>query len=183
MSEVKGKISPKILHSAIERSSLTRAQKSVLRVIVRLQSDEMSYGLQTIADRTGVTSRTVRSAVRELEKAGILSLERKELYGSVPRMYRIDRAAVVRMNRTGTDHAIPEKEGGKISGVEPLAENFRAEFPGISTSTVSSNRDVAEQPQPSESRSNVIPFPSRQRGVKAETLQGAVTALAAGSAT
>lgn len=179
MSEVKGKISPKILHSAIDRASLTKSQKAVLRVIVRLQSDEMSCGLKTLADRAGVTSRTVRTAVRELEKAGILSLERKELYGSVPRMYLINRAAILRMNRAGTDHANPEKEGGKISGLKPLAENFRAEFPGISTSTVSSNRDVAEQPQPRESRSNVIPFPSRQRGAKAETLQGEVTALAA----
>lgn len=179
MSEVAGKISPKILHSAIERSSLTKAQKSVLRVIVRLQSDEMSYGLKTLADRAGVTPRTVRSAVRELEKAGILSLERKELYGSVPRLYRIDRAAILRINHAGTDRAIPEKEGGKISWVKPLAENFRTEFPRITTSTVSSARDAAEQPQPRESRSNVIPFPSRQRGTKAEAPQVAVTALGA----
>lgn len=180
MSEVAGKIRPKILHSAIERSSLTKAQKSVLRVIVRLQSDEMSYGLKTLADRSGVTPRTVRSAVRELEKAGILSLERKELYGSVPRMYRIDRAAILRMNHAGTDRAIPEKEGGKISGVQPLAEIFRTEFPRITTSTVSSDRDAAKQPRPKESRSNVIPFPAHRRGAKAEALQGAVNSLAAG---
>jgi DNA-binding transcriptional ArsR family regulator len=179
MSEVPGKISPKILHSAIERSSLTKAQKSVLRTIARLQSDEMSFGLQTIANRVGVTARTVRSAVRELEKAGILSLERREMYGSVPRMYRIDRAAILRMKRAGTDRAIPEKEGGKISGVEPLAEIFRAEFPGITTSNVSSDRDGAEQPRPKESRSNVIPFPSRQRGAKAEAIQGGMHSLAA----
>lgn len=43
-------------------------------------------------------------------------------------------------------------------------------------------REAAEQPPTRESRSNVIPFPSKPRGTRAESLQGQAASRAAGGA-
>jgi DNA-binding CsgD family transcriptional regulator len=187
------KPSPKLLHAAIARSSLTRAQKAVARLVCRIPSDRMSYGLGTVAERLDITERTVRSAIRELERLGVLTLVHRERNGTMPRVYSISRDAIMSIPCAESDPQGGKKggpeggkkggpEGGNFSGVPYLAEIFRPEFPRITTPPLEDVREAAEQPPTRESRSNVIPFPSKPRGTRAESLQGQAAYRAAGSA-
>lgn len=165
------KPSPKLLHAAIARSSLTPAQKDVARFVCRIPSDQMSYGLGTVAKRLDITERTVRSAVRELERLGVLTLVHRERNGTMPRVYSISRDAIMSIPCAESDPNGGKKggsEGGNFSGVPYLAEIFRPQFPRITTSPLVDVREAAEQPPTRESRSNVIPFPSKPRGTRAE---------------
>lgn len=179
------------IHSTIERSKLTKATKSLLRFIVNSKLEEFSFGVHTVAEKLKLDPTTVRAALRKIDNtsdtgAAILELVREEKHGTQPRVYRvkIDRITAENLARaaSGMKRAIGGESDGEFPALGLLAGIPRPKSPRITTSTVSSSRDAAEQPQPRESRSNVIPFPARQRGVRAETLQGAVTAMAAGDA-
>lgn len=143
------KPSPKLLHAAIARSSLTRAQKAVARFVCRIPSDRMSYGLGTVAERLDITERTVRSAIRELERLGVLTLVHRERNGTMPRVYSISRDAIMSIPCAESDPQGGKKggpEGGNFSGVPYLAEIFRPEFPRITTPPLVVVRCAAEQP-------------------------------------
>lgn len=143
------KPSPKLLHAAIDRSSLTRAQKAVARFVCRIPSDRISYGLGTVAERLDITERTVRSAIRELERLGVLTLVHRERNGTMPRVYSISRDAIMSIPCAESDPQGGKKggsEGGNFSGVPYLAEIFRPEFPRITTPTSVVVRCAAEQP-------------------------------------
>lgn len=176
------------IHSTIERSKLTKATKALLRFIVNSRLEELSFGVHTLAEKLKLDPTTVRAALRKIDNtsdtgAAILELVREAKHGTQPRVYRIkiDRITAENLARaaSGMKRAIGGESDGEIPALGLLAGNPRPKSPRITNSTVSSARDAAEQPQPKESRSNVIPFPSRQRGAKAEAMQGAVTALAA----
>lgn len=143
------KPSPKLLHAAIARSSLTPAQKAVARFVCRIPSDQMSCGLGTVAKRLDITERTVRSAVRELERLGVLTLVHRERNGTMPRVYSISRDAIMSIPCAEHDPKGGKKggsEGGNFSGVPYLAEIFRPEFPRITTPPLVAVRCAAEQP-------------------------------------
>lgn len=177
------------IHSTIERSKLTKATKALLRFIVNSKLEEFSFGVHTIAEKLKLDPTTVRAALRKIDNtsdtgAAVIELVREAKHGTQPRVYRIkiERITVENLARaaSGMNRAIGGESDGEIPALGLLAGNPRPKSPGITTSTVSSDRDAAEQPLPKKSRSNVIPFPARHRGTKAEALQGAVTALAAG---
>lgn len=181
------------IHSTIERSKLTKATKALLRFIVNSKLEEFSFGVHTIAEKLKLDPTTVRAALRKVDNtsdtgAAILELVREAKHGTQPRVYRIkiDRITAENLARaaSGTKRAIGGESDGEFPALSLLAGIPRPKSPPIRARISDvldgvAQSDVAEQPQPRESRSNVIPFPSRQRGAKAETLQGEVTALAA----
>lgn len=176
------------IHSTIERSKLTKATKALLRFIVNSKIEEFSFGVHTVAEKLKLDPTTVRAALRRIDNtsdtgAAILELVREAKHGTQPRVYRIkiERITADNLDRAaaGMKRAIGGESDGEIPALGLLAGIPRPKSPRITTSTVSSTSDAAEQPQPRESRSNVIPFPSRQRGTKAEAPQVAVTALGA----
>ena len=176
------------IHSTIERSKLTKATKSLLRFIVNSKLEEFSFGVHTVAEKLKLDPTTVRAALRKIDNtsdtgAAILEIVREAKHGTQPRVYRIkiERVTAENLDRAaaGMKRAIGGEPDGEIPALGLLAGIPRPKSPRITTSTVPSPCDAAEQPQPRESRSNVIPFPARQRGTKAEAMQGAMTALAA----
>jgi len=176
------------IHSTIERSKLTKATKALLRFIVNSKIEEFSFGVHTVAEKLKLDPTTVRAALRKIDNtsdagAAVLELVREAKHGTQPRVYRIKIERITAENlaraASGMKRAIGGESYGEIPALGLLAGNPRPKSPRITTSTVSSDRDAAEQPLPKESRSNVIPFPARHRGAKAEALQGAVDSLAA----
>jgi hypothetical protein len=181
------------IHSTIERSKLTKATKALLRFIVNSRLQEFSFGVHTVAEKLKLDPTTVRAALRKIDNtsdagAAILELVREAKHGTQPRVYRIkiDRITAENLDRaaSGMVRAIGGESDGEFPALGLLAGIPRPKSPPIRARIsdvleADNGRDGAEQPQPKESRSNVIPLPSRQRGAKAEALQGEMHSLAA----
>lgn len=128
----------RILYRMIERSKLTKHQRTVLRTIISCGHTEISFSIGTLADRAGCTTRTARTAVSLLAKHGVLVKIKDESAGCMPRVYKFAPQAICTMidalNDAGTIDAIPGNS-------DLLAEILPRKFPGIkgerdSTSTV-----------------------------------------------
>lgn len=177
------------IHSTIERSKLTKSAKALLRFIVNSKVEEFSFGVHTIAERLRLDPTTVRAALRKIDDtsptgAAILELAQEARYGAQPRVYRvkIERITAGNLARAaaGMDRAIGGESYVEIPALGVLAGNPRPKSPRITTSPLVDAREAAEQPPTRERRSNVIPFPSKPRGTRAESLQGQSAHRAAG---
>lgn len=177
------------IHSTIERSRLTKSAKALLRFIVNSKAEEFSFGVHTIAERLRLDPTTVRAALRKIDDtsptgAAILELTQEARYGTQPRVYRVKVERITAGNlaraAAGMDRAIGGESEVEIPALGVLAGNPRPKSPRITTSPLEDVREAAEQPPTRESRSNVIPFPSKPRGTRAESLQGQAASRAAG---
>lgn len=78
------------IHAAIESSTLTRAQKRIMKMMVHSGHDLISFGVGTIAKRLNLSDRTVQRAFDRLQKAGVMAVVHAESLGRFPRVYKLD---------------------------------------------------------------------------------------------
>jgi hypothetical protein len=139
------------IHAAIEAAQITDAQKRILKMLVSSGHDLISFGVGTIATRLRLSDRTVQTALRLFQDAGLLTLVHREVGGRIPRVYKLNLCAM---------------RGEIFHRSSLLGENFTAQFHRIYRETSSCVSEAAKQPP---SQAEELPPRPRPSGGKSKS--------------